>query len=857
MHGRAAILFRLAGVLAALPTAFAAAQPAGSPPPPAANPGRSTGAAAALPAPLAPVDVAAVSARGLVRIALLDLKLSQRPGEPEFLTTAALLSLAHELLPADADVLRLLIEAVNQRGDAERASALNAKLVVLDPTDRVAQLGRITYLIGQMQSVDERLAAYSRFLGPAGEQLDPGLRSRLAMDSALLLRERGDADGFNARLRAALALDPTNKDAATLLFTVVSKRVAQGEAPASDRLDALLVLLAADPIDPLTHLSIARELSTAGASAAAERFYDNYGELCKKFESRPAPSVGAERLIEMWRVSGPAKVVGELSGAVLIPRREAYDLLRRFESGVAKLPAGQQLPKPEDVRLPGDLERVWLLAADAAENQVFTTFAYLDLVHSYERLRDFLNAPTEALSPEQERVLRDDLSGRDADLAWLRLLIGIDVGLVPEQIARMKLDPALKGVGVARLEAFLDVREGDVASGETRLEPLAREGDELAALALAVSESLHGKDEEAGRRFAAASVRLSGSAYGAWAASRAKRLTGSPAPAVPDAARAQAAADSIPAFFDALARDPRRFSSIRASVTPSTAGPFEPFKLTIAVRNTSPRAFAIGSERSINSRILISPSVSVAGLDSKAPVPEISSLERRFSLAAREEMSITVWPETGLTSWLAEMQGGDVARRKWRIIQGFRLKQGGQMDAGPLSQTTETDLVVRQAFPRAAEPPAAIVEWISTAPDNELPYAVGAARHQIYRDETDTKPLEPADRTAYSAALAARYTRGDAALRTFLLTFLPTGRFAKGLVEFDAAIANLEEPDPRVMLVKVVTRATGADSPIIKAGLASTDATVRSVAEAMALRLTENPRVYSRCPSSGRMQVGP
>ena len=209
-------------------------------------------------APAVATEAAGMAALALARIAMADLKLQSDPerqhfpDERDFRITAELLEVAHGLDPTDQDVLRLLIQAWTSAGDADRSDALNRELLALDPRDTVTQLAIVSSRISRLQNVDERLAAYENFLGSKGDKIDPAIRSRLAMDAALLKRERGDEDGFARTLTLACQLDPTNKDAATLALAYFSDRVPD----AVGRFELLTNVLKADPFDPEVHAAM-------------------------------------------------------------------------------------------------------------------------------------------------------------------------------------------------------------------------------------------------------------------------------------------------------------------------------------------------------------------------------------------------------------------------------------------------------------------------------------------------------------------------------------------------------------------------------------------------------------------------
>ena len=145
---------------------------------------------------------------------------------PAQLTQAQiLLNLALDLAPQDADLWRAQREIAQWRGDQKRGREALAQIVKLEPENDAAQLDWIMGSVAQEQTLDRRLAAVSRILdAPASRSLSTSLRSRLASYAAVASREMGDADAFARRLAQAIKLDPTNADAARIMYELAAQR---------------------------------------------------------------------------------------------------------------------------------------------------------------------------------------------------------------------------------------------------------------------------------------------------------------------------------------------------------------------------------------------------------------------------------------------------------------------------------------------------------------------------------------------------------------------------------------------------------------------------------------------------------
>lgn len=825
-------------------SAACAAQPA-EPAAPATSPGPSP-AAAPGPAPAGAPDKETIDyiARAVARIALMDLRVTQQLNLSDYLAAADMLTIAHELIPLDEEILRLVMEAELQAGRADRLEALTRELVKIDPADTVAQLSLITGRVLKLQSADDRLDALSGLLGPKGEGLDPSVRSRLALDAALLLREKGDAQGFSARLREAMRLDSTNRDAATLLVALVNS----GDAPPASRLESLILLLNADPIDQDTHEAIAAELARAGALKEAVRFLDNADALAQAFSGDRSSGVAASRMLTQWRALGPAKPLELINQLIVIRRSEAQNLIDRAKA------AGEDaanIPKPEMFRVPPQVERVWLLAAQDAGDMALRDLALVEIDRTLERATANLADP-ERRATIGEETARAELETVQADGVWLRVLIGEQLPRAEQVLTELRTNPRTGGPGLRRLDAWLGLRKAtpeNRAAFEEELEALAPT-DPLADLGMAVACELKGDKAQAAKRFARCATQLSGTLEGGFAERRHLALTRTLPPAPPEAAELAAMATGIPRWIDEIARDPRRFMQLTATLTADSVRPTDRVGLHVRLRNTSPMNLAVGAEKTINTRFLLSPQSDVGSHPFRSGVPEFASLERRLRLKPREELAVALWPDGGYGSWYLELYAGELIRQRWRVVQGFRLTNNGVPDAGPMSLSTETQGLIRRPFTDAKADIASLASRVGTAERTALIDALGALRWRLFRDELTMQIFTPEEGKAALDALLLRYRQASPLERLLVLATMPTGTFFKRLAPFDAALAAVPESDDRVATFKVYTRATDPADPFIAAAKASPSAAVRDAAAIAARRLAPNRIIYARARSA-------
>lgn len=382
-----------------------ASPPAGSaavPPPAAADPGsKAPGATASDPWRLTAADHLA---RTLVRLALLDLRLASSPDESDYRAASIMLGFARELSPNDVELLRRQAEAAYNSGDEDLALDLTRQIVARDPADTVAQLRLITALIGRnAQNADERLKLYERYLQET--RLDVSVRSRLALDAALLRRENGDEAGFLKLLAQATSLDSTHKEAAAVAATYVADR----RSDPIERFDALTNLLKADPLDPNVHMALARELAFHGAFRSARRFH-NIGAGLLSLSGGSTGNLSREMHALRWHTNGPAATVAAISAEITQARSDAQ---REIDKAIKRKRSTDGLRKPSEIGIEPESSRLLLLAAESAGDEAMLKGTFDNLV----------TRMAEDISILQDPLKRGNVSEFEAQAAIIRSAI--------------------------------------------------------------------------------------------------------------------------------------------------------------------------------------------------------------------------------------------------------------------------------------------------------------------------------------------------------------------------------------------------------------------------------------------------
>ncbi|MCA9292688.1 MAG: hypothetical protein KDA20_02610 [Phycisphaerales bacterium] len=668
------------------------------------------------------------------------------PTTDDYRLTARCLRLAQRAVGEDIELLRQEIEAWSAAGAAKEALAGTRELIRRDPADTVAQLRYITSQLDKLQTVDDRLAAAQRFLGPDGRKLDPTVRSRIALDAALLAREAGEEELFRELLQTAATLDVTNKQAATLFATYYLDRLDDPH----DRVDLLINVVLADPLDISALENLARELVRLGAFAGAMRFYDRMRDILQTSND----DLGAEQLTEYlickWNTVGHAAmldIIADLDRTRLTPYLRNRQLQRRDDIDPGPFLEPIHPLELEEVRLcalvglgaraegaafikrPEEADEIFQRPSDAPTTPKATLVALDRCIRSIDVARTGIENPK-----FREEIRR---AGRDpnelyAEVSlhglWIRLLVGCRLDEAEQQLGDLErglLGVNLQDQALDRYRGWLAGLRGDADTARAKLEPLAPTDDQ-ALWGLAVTEERAGFPLIAAERFAELANRRPYSALGTAARARAGDLYGHPIPRAQLAEELDATALRVAPWFERMTAEPRTFMELELSVAPSIASPLDFPELIVSLRNTSPVPLGIGSNAPISSRVLLTPRLMIdttevpnglramliamkmkggARLDQAeaqtaddlrqlgARLLEVVDFDRRLRLERNERVSAKLSACLGTAGRLI---ADDVAKRStiaWRATQGFMPGADG-FAAGPLCLTTQSENLI-------------------------------------------------------------------------------------------------------------------------------------------------------------------
>jgi len=773
-----------------------------------------------------------VLASQMSRVALLDLRSIASPQANDYGVAALLLELAGRAQPNDVELVRRRAEAAWNWGDQSALEGATRRILELDPSDTMAQLRLLSARFNALQTVEEKLAAFDR----AGEakSLDGSVRSRFLLDAALLAREQGDEVGFAKRLSRAIELDSTNKDAAVLALTFFESR----RDDRWGRLDLTTNLLLADPLDPQIHARLVREFASGGAYEQARRFMRNIAALLTQGGLSAPADTALETTVLDILCDGPQRTYADLNARLKRVREQIAKHLKALEE--ANQPT-EGLPKPEEIRLDMDQEAIRLLCATMMGDQPGLDTSIEELsqtaAKNVERLKDPLQRPADMDDETAAKYQRIAI----ARVQMWRLALGIALDKVDADLAAALGSEPDTVMDVAAIRAMVAARAGE---HDKALALVDGAEDEDPWLNVASGVAFEKKGDIAGAIAVLRKGQEAGplSPQGALAGVLADRLEtahGIPASAERAATKAgmEEHARSIERWVDQMAREARWHQAIGVSLDTPEADALSPAYATIRVKNTSSRPLALGAGKPINSRLLIAQSLDAAGRSLNVLASaEVVDAQRRLRLLPGESVEVRYALDDGPSGWLLETMSGSAGQIRLRIVQGFEVKSTGAREPGPGCLETWSSAFTRRPLAEARLRSGDLVRLVTASTPQSLPNVLIAARAHVV--------MPPAEGSLdVVKALAERYPALTPHERALVVAVMPPAVEMPELKPLDEVIAL--ESDPIVLGIAIVTRASSAESPLVVAGKACADETVRRLAELHAERLAVETKCYA------------
>ena len=783
----------------------------------------STASSATPASPMDPQRLRTLAGEALTRMALSRLREIQSPELEDYQITALGLRLARRLLTGDAELVRLEMEAWGAAQNDARVDELNAELVRLDPFDTVAQLRLITSRVRKMQTAGERREVYGRLLGPGGVSIDASVRSRLALDAALLAREEGDERDFERLLTEATTLDVTNKQAAVLHATYYLPKLTDPR----QRADVLANVMLSDPLDPEAHAQLGLELFQQGAFAAAKRFLERMSELKLALGIAPDINESFDQYILIWQVDGAEKCLARL--------QEVEDRLLgdKWAMNRQAREAGEDPGEdPKTIPIPGALEMLRLAIGFGRGESERVADAAARVAERHAREIEVLTAPPAEGEPGPEPGAVDAYERRvRLSRSIARLWAGVELDKVKEDLAALEADTAepLAPDAAQRVRGWIALREGDIEGARTLLEPLIPD-DPLAFLGLGVALEQSGDTAGAIRTYARLALTHPRSAAGSGARERVETLLGKPVIPSENIRKLDEWGLALAPWVDVIARDAAQMVSLTAEHLDAELDVLERPVLRVTMRNVTRHPLAVGPEAPLNSRILLTPRLSAQNRDmTQVTQPEVLTLDRRLRLMPGEALSVDVWTTRGrLGVWFDLFAGSRVSCR-WRLLQGFVVKESGFFQPGSLCVTAVSDLMHRESLPSGEDFPSVLADLTSASGEGLLRALIRTSINASFRGEGEGDARER--RAKLNEALVERIKSMNEFERTIMLPLAARGGLL--MVSLAPMDAVRDDPSPFVKAAMIMVGFPDPNDPYPASLTEDADPSIREMATAM------------------------
>ncbi len=821
----------------------------------------------------------------ITQITLLDLGMQQSPRPSDYELAYRVLAFAAALDPDDLELRHKMVAAAWGTTSEDMLVEASRKIIELDPHDSVAQLRVITSLISRQQTAEDRLDAYDRFLGRAGENLDPAVRSRLALDAALLARELGDEQGFVRRLSLSTSLDMTHKEAATLAASFHAER---RDVPA-EQFEMLVNLLYADPLDPNVHDTLARLLAQEGVYTQGRRFATD-ASIIRRRSGSGGIEVAERDLIFLWHAAGPQRVLDALNDELASQRSQVA--VNLAVARAAEMPV-LDMTAPEEVRLDPTLDRLRILAAASVGDTQSLEAALTDLSAGAEITVRRLVSAAQSTDPQAKVQAIQEISTLFNIIHFVRMLVGTNA---EESAAAFQnfssIAPEVR-TAISGLVPWITLRLGRPdAAREQAVAIASPSGRTLLEAEIALFE---GDESEAVRLYLEVARMAPITPIGCWAHAKLDQLGASDRLLTPDGERMREFAARVDPFIDKVSIDTLEFMAIRVEALKTTINATDRTTLRIRIQNVAPIPLGLGSARPISSRMLVQPKLDTeTGHFRGDPQPLVLDLDRRLRLMPLETLEVEIDADSPYTQWLLDINAGATMRQRWRLLQGFRSAgEQGAMLPGPLCLSAETPRsVVRLAMPSATMPPAELARRLRHDPRDALVPTLFGIRALLLRDVTapaiaadqatipqdpdaespatpgappDSAMTDPGELDDLVQAAIERYERSDAIGRAIMLAVLPHARMNSAMAPFEAAIRKsiadrLQAQQPVTELetvMMVFTRGVGAQDPLLTILANSASSRISAIASLLVERYTNQGFGYATVSSDLDTIAGP
>ena len=680
-------------------------------------------------------------------------------------TAWRLQSEACRLDPTSLTLARRQLELAMLIGD-ERAIDESLRAVnQLDPADDVVQLTRLMRAVDdRYQTAPERIDALRWLVDSKDASLGTSVRSRLAFELALLQRRAGNLDGFADALTTAVALDSSNRDAASLAAGFFRTHIDDPVAEA----ELLVSLILSDPTDPAAIVTFAKLLIDRGAFIGATRFLDLAAAILTERAEYMDPTLIGDRLIAHL-----AQGDGAMVDAILAREQKLMDLLeatrRRRED-----PDRDWSPLDiESIRgtlhpvLTG-MRAVRYALADDAERQAAAVTATLS---EYESMWNGMSSFR----------LMSDVHG--ARLRIEAALIAVVLGTADDaqrSAAWLEASDAVAPLSTyarARFDGWYAVHDGRYDDAIALLTDVAP-NDGASGLGLGRALLGAGRDDDAHAQFLSVYHAQPGTAIGLLARHAYESATGRRAVLTnPIVAALEAVAKSVPSPVDRYPVTHSLATTIQIDTRERTLGPYDPVIVDITVRNNSPYPLAITRDGPLRSEIVIMIESDFRDEGPRYEVPPIVvGLDRRLCIPPHRALTFSAeLNHYGVGGALIDAAPTGCSLRLRAVLNPIAVNDR-RVKPGPLGGEDHTAWI-RVLPPKRNDAAyrATLIETAETTGADGRMFALAMLSHLSIEPDSESYTLGPAERRRMQSALLRGFREVTPEERAWLVAAMPFG----------------------------------------------------------------------------------
>lgn len=538
--------------------------------------------------------------------------------------------LGTEIDSNNIDAWRLLLEISNisDPDDPEVQSSIQrslSEITRLDPSDKVALLRRLLFIVELNQTAENKVAAFETLLEPGSlDVLGKKIGARLAFALAQLQSRIGDSDQFAIRLAQAVQLDPYYPAATAMAagyFAIPNDSFSEVEL--------MVAALIANPLDVGFASRLGALALDAGAYASAARMLAIAQGSARAAGSDPL-GLALQHATALWGAnrSQEAQRVLDLQQRTIDAQAQRIAFAQDDTIKVDELtkikgttPPSMALLRAAILSEGDDSQAYRLYVGETLTDLILMLDAELELDVDLDSA-----AQASAVTTLLEAAAFAAWQGEDSEV--------IDL-LVSEAQSRLELTDAI----TMRFEVWQDIAEGRYSVALVTLSEM-NDSDSLTVLARSIAYERTGRMQDAARTWLELSRTSPGSIIGIWARHKLEKLLGKQLGNSPEAGKIESLMKGIPITVDRMLLDRDRAYSFSIEPIAASVPPFAPIYYALKITNNSGIPLSIGPLNPIHSSVALLPKVTSFGPRTAPSSKFVLQIDRKLSINPRETLQV-------------------------------------------------------------------------------------------------------------------------------------------------------------------------------------------------------------------------